>query len=539
MIPLLPMHCMLYAETHFRFFRLFPSLLYKRMPEVLFDMPRRLDPERDLPILLMLNDIHKFPAECLKVHVVVSNAQHEHKQFDFDNPALFRIKQPLSQTSDVYMFTIPRCTIGNGEMYITCTAEVRIGKKTRTILNDNFPTSTKLPFMCYCASDSLPGTGHCVYGDMHVHTHFSQSQVEFGAPVEVVALMARAFGLTFTALTDHSYDLECSLDNYFTGDSKLSRWSTLIKESERTDIPQLLLAGEEVSCLNASNNVVHLCCLGLKDFINGSADGARPKIYRGGTRKLPDVLQEVRRQHGIAFAAHPGTRMGLLQQFFLNRGHWTAADYSRDLTGIQGVNDGFGTSWRRARQLWIKELLKGHKLALVAGNDAHGDFNRYRCISMPFISIAENNARYFGCCKTGIYGNPVTRTDCLQELRDGKTCISTGPFLNITAHDAPDVSLISNSDHALAGISPVTIHLTSSPEYGLPLCLKVISGTYGTTRETILFSRQYQPHENYHLTENVSLSQLTGNGYLRAEAECKTAKGIVHYAATSPCYITV
>jgi hypothetical protein len=437
------------------------------------------------------------------------------------------------------MFTIPRSDIGNGEMYITCTAEIRKGKKTRTILNDNFPTSTKLPFMCYCASVPLPGTGQCVYGDMHVHTHFSQSQVEFGAPVEVVAIMAHAFGLTFTALTDHSYDLECSLDNYFSGDSKRSRWGALIKESERTDIPQLLLTGEEVSCLNASGQVIHLCCVGLKDFINGSADGARPKINRGGTRKLPDVLQEVRRQNGIAFAAHPGTRMGPLQQFFLNRGHWTEADYVQDLTGIQGVNDGFGTSWHRARQLWVKELLKGHKLSLVAGNDAHGDFNRYRYISMPFISIAENSTRYFGCCKTGIYGNPVSRLDCLKELRAGKTCITTGPFLNITTQVAPDVSLISNNDHALADISSITIHLISSPEYGFPIRLTVFTGTYGANKETILCTRHYESHEKYHITEDIFLKQHTEKGYLRTEAECKTANGIVHYAATSPCYITV
>jgi hypothetical protein len=531
-----PVPVFLYAETHFRFFRLFPSLLYKKEPEVLFDMPRRLNPGLDLPIMLMCNDTQKFPVTCLQIQIIVSNKQHERQQFTFDNPASFLIQHPLSATSDVYMFSIPRAKLGDGEFYITCTAQLRKGRTTFTVINDNFTTSTHLPFICCCAAESLPGTEQCAYGDMHVHTQFSQSQVEFGAPVEVVAVMAHAFGLQFTALTDHSYDLECSLNNYFTGDTSHPRWTALHKESERTDMPQLLLTGEEVSCLNAAGNVIHLCCLGIIDFISGSADGARPKLLRGGTRKLAEVLCEVQRQNGIAFAAHPGTKMGPLQRFFLNRGHWNPADYMQQLTGIQAVNDGFGKTWVRARHLWIHELLCGHKLALVAGNDAHGDFNRYRFISMPFISVAENDSRYFGCSRTGIYGNPATKQDCMNSLRDGKTFITSGPFIGITAQQTPNVSLVSNEDHTQVDIPAITVHVGSSAEFGVPVQLTIFSGTYGADKETVLFSQQFPANDSFHISKDVTLPRYNDKSYIRAEAQCRTAGGVVHYAATSPCY---
>ena len=51
---------------------------------------------------------------------------------------------------------------------------------------------------------------------MHVHSQYSQSHVEFGPPLKVIDEMANACGLDFTAVTDHSYDLSCAMDDYLT-----------------------------------------------------------------------------------------------------------------------------------------------------------------------------------------------------------------------------------------------------------------------------------------------------------------------------------
>jgi hypothetical protein len=86
------------------------------------------------------------------------------------------------------------------------------------------------------------------------------------------------------------------------------------------------------------------------------------------------------------------------------------------------------------------------------------------------------------------------------------------------------------------GFSPI-VRLISTPEFGLPLSLTVLAGIYGSTKEIVILSRRSMDGE-YSLTEQIPVAQCNGKGYLRAEALCKTNKGTLHYAATSPCYFT-
>ena len=88
-----------YAETHFRFFPLFPSVLYKREPEIVFDLPRRLNPGEDLPISLLTNDIHRFPIEPDIVSVTISERSHKPLLFKFNDLQQFEIDHPLKSNS--------------------------------------------------------------------------------------------------------------------------------------------------------------------------------------------------------------------------------------------------------------------------------------------------------------------------------------------------------------------------------------------------------------------------------------------------------
>ena len=58
-----------YAETHYRFTGL-PSLIYRRQPEIIFDLPRRLQPGADLPVVLLIKDADRFP---VSVHTITAN----------------------------------------------------------------------------------------------------------------------------------------------------------------------------------------------------------------------------------------------------------------------------------------------------------------------------------------------------------------------------------------------------------------------------------------------------------------------------------
>jgi len=99
---------LLYAETHFRFFRFFPSLIYKKEPEIIFDLPRRLEPGYDLPVILIINDIDRFPVECISVDITISRPSKTTQLFQFQNIKNYIIKKPFPSQSEIYLFTIPR-----------------------------------------------------------------------------------------------------------------------------------------------------------------------------------------------------------------------------------------------------------------------------------------------------------------------------------------------------------------------------------------------------------------------------------------------
>lgn len=48
--------------------------------------------------------------------------------------------------------------------------------------------------------------------------------IEFGAPLDTVALSAQAMGLDFVAVTDHSYDLDDEPGKWWKQDLHLTKW---------------------------------------------------------------------------------------------------------------------------------------------------------------------------------------------------------------------------------------------------------------------------------------------------------------------------
>ncbi len=135
----------LYAETHFRFFRLFPSFLFMRQPEVIFDAPRRLAPGRDLPVILIANDLHRFPAEFTECAVAVSGQQSPPERFDFPDLAAFEVEHPLRNCMRAFILPIPRSKLSPGLIHITCRITVNRGEKRYIVINDNLQATKKIP----------------------------------------------------------------------------------------------------------------------------------------------------------------------------------------------------------------------------------------------------------------------------------------------------------------------------------------------------------------------------------------------------------
>ncbi|MBN1128329.1 MAG: CehA/McbA family metallohydrolase [Chitinispirillaceae bacterium] len=530
---------MLYAETHFRFFRFFPSLLFKRQPEILFDLPKRLDPSApDLPVILIANDIDRFPITLSECSIAVSCASQKPKRFDFPDVTQLAVDHPLRKSMLVCLLRIPRNELPSGLLHVTAKVTVTTGKSRRIVLNDNFPGTPKYPFSCYRADERLPGSDICSYGDLHVHSLYSQSHVEFGPPISIIDLMTRANGLDFCAVTDHSYDLASGIDNYLSPDPGLSRWRLFLEEfSKNSDFQSIMIPGEEVSCLNKNGEVVHLCGLNLHDFIPGNLDGARKGRSHDLQLSLADAIANIHSQGGVAVAAHPGARVGFMQRLFLQRGNWSMGDLRKRLDGMQIMNSGVSPLLEYGKALWIKILLQGHKVPLLAGNDAHGDFNRYRAITTPFVNISDRLDRFFGNGKTGIYGQPRCIPDVLDAIRQGKTFITTGPFISMSVSGSLTGDQVISHSPISPEINRIFVHAYSTAEFGTVREVRVLAGKKGDDRETVVFSRNYANEKRFSVDAEIDLNALISDMiYLRAEVTCASPQKFPSAAFSSPVY---
>ncbi len=525
---------LLYAEIHFRFFPHFPSLLYRSEPEITFDLPGRINPGSDLPVALLINDIHRYPVSANEVAIAVSSGNGSPQLFRFKDLSDYQIKHSLDDQLQAFIFEIPRSKLPEGQIYVNATVSVTRKNRTWTILNDNLFSSSKASFKCRVCSEYLPGNEFCTYGDLHNHSIYSQSHVEFGPPLQVYDRMASASGLDFLGITDHSYDLACKPENYLKQDRSLAKWNLLLKDF-LVDHKTIMIPGEEISCINKDGKVVHLCGLGLHDYICGTLDGARKNTVFSEQLSINQAINEIHKQKGIAFAAHPGSQAGFLQSLLLHRGSWSEEDCSVGLDGFQALNSGYHKSWYRAKSLWIKLLKKGMRIPLLGGNDAHGDFNRYRATSIPFVSIYEGFNRYMGFGKSGIYGKKNSSDEILDSIRDGATFVTNGPFISINRSLSPFKPVISNKSIDSSDLSSLIVYAKSTAEFGRLLKLNVFMGT-PFNEEKLLMTKHFT--ENiYEAAEAVTSTELPQNCYLRAEVVSILEDNITFEGYSSPCYL--
>lgn len=526
---------LLYAEIHFRFFPHFPSLLYRREPEITFDLPGRIDPGSDLPVALLINDIHRYPVSVNEVAIAISSGNGSPQIFRFKDLSDHQIRHSMDDQLQAFIFEIPRSKLSEGQIYVNATISVSRKNHTWTVLNDNLFSSSKASFKCRVCSESLPGNEFCTYGDLHNHSIYSQSHVEFGPPLQVYDRMAAASGLDFLGITDHSYDLACKRENYLEQDKALTKWNLYLKDF-LADYKTIMIPGEEISCLNKDGKVVHLCGLGLHDYICGTLDGARRNTVFSQQLTVDQAIKEIHKQSGIAFAAHPGSQAGFLQSLFLHRGSWSEEDCSVELDGFQALNSGYHKSWYRAKSLWINLLKKGMRIPLLGGNDAHGDFNRYRATSIPFVSIYEGFDRYMGYGKSGIYGKKHSSDEILGSIRDGATFITNGPFISINRSITPFEPVISNRSIDSSDLSKLTVYAKSTAEFGRLLKLSVYLG--GPSIEEKLLMKRHYNESIYEAAEPVPSTELPQNCYLRAEVVSILEDNITTFEGySSPCYL--
>ncbi len=527
----------LYAETHYRF-KYFFSLYKKSEPEIIADAPHRLDPDKPYPIMVLIKDAHLYPVELLSVKVTFfQNAKKIYSNsFDF-SPSLLISTHYWNKVIEIpfqgSLSTIFGLIFGDIEIV------TKQNGKLRTTRNNNHRFTSKSPLKFYRSKTHLPVINNWIYGDAHTHSTYTDDQVEFGSPISAAPKLCKAMGLSFFGVTDHSYDLDDRIDNYLLNDPEIPKWEKLQFEIDRVNSREhdfAVLRGEEVSCTNSNNNNVHFLLFGNRKFFHGSGDGGEKWFKTKSEYTIREILDR-KEKNVVTYASHPTEEVPFLQRLLLKRDEWAVSDMNeKQLNGIQILNGETGEAFTRGMDIWKWMLKRGERKFLLAGNDAHGNFNRFVQVSIPMLTFREKESQIFGKMKTAVYTHEISESSILDAIGKGKSVVTNGPLLTIEIEtDSPDIGRIGET--VIGNSFVVKIHAETTDEFGKFFLLKIFYGVIGKNEQKLFEVKEFNNLHSIHTISNWYRSE--NFSYIRAELFTKNAHGIDRdgFCYTNPIWI--
>jgi len=523
----------LYAETHYSFRGIYSSLK-KNEPEIVLDTPYRLNPSTKLPLLLLVKDSDLYPVVIKKIEVKIE----QHDVIFFQKIIqLDKMYSGSKYISDVYYLDLPKDLYGH--VKVNALIEVAIDDKSKIYHNDNYRISSHEPFQVYISKHELPATDKWVFGDLHYHSSYTEDYVEFGAPLLPTAELSRAMGLSFIAATDHSYDLDDYDDDYLKNDPELKKWHRFKQEvdniNENLD-DFIILPGEEVSVGNSKNRNVHLLLLRNQEFAPGKGDSAEAWFRNKPDNSIEAVMNNLTDQV-IAIAAHPEIPAPILEWLLIRRGKWENKDYShKRLNGLQIWNGLHDLNFYKGLKKWTELLLMGRKLFIYAGNDAHGNFNRFRQIGFPFWSMRESPDQIVGKVRTGLRIDEALDLDTIcDSILHGRCVITNGPFVDyIVINNKQQKAIMGDS---LSGQSfKLHIMAKSSIEFGSLSSLAIFMGNINDKKEYKYREIcDFQDEFNYSI--NINIENVPERAYIRLELKSESEENN-YFCYTNPVWLT-
>ncbi|MCI0697973.1 CehA/McbA family metallohydrolase [candidate division KSB1 bacterium] len=506
----------LYAEIHYRF-KFIPSRLFYRQPEIIADAPHRIEPGKPLPILLLVKDANRFPIE---LQCVTASVQCDAKPTNITlHASRFTLHEsPEFINSPLWwrIFPIDIPTEWRGQLArVNIEIIYRCGGRQLRCVNDNHVGTSHAPQRIYFANDSLPTLPNFWHGELHCHTDATSDQVEFGAPVEAIVKLAKAQGLNFFAATDHSYDLDDLPDNYLKNDPALRKWHDLHERIIRCNEQNqdfVIIPGEEVSAGNSRRRNVHFLIFNSPKFFPGTGDSAERWFRTEPEMSINEIFDQLG-DEALAFAAHPEVPTPFLEWLLLHRGKWQWPDYQHPrLNGLQ-IWNGSLEGMEEGLSRWRELLLAGKKLFIIAGDDAHGNFNRFRQVGIPHLRMREHHWHLFGRTRSAVLiDGQISLSSLMAALRNGRACITTGPMMDLQV-------VCESGRYARLGeavtepIRNFVVQAKSSPEFGKLQRVVVWLGDLRERREQVLFETNNFA-EPFSFEHTQSLSLPTGQFYL-------------------------
>jgi len=205
-----------------------------------------------------------------------------------------------------------------------------------------------------------------------------------------------------------------------------------------------------------------------------------------------------------------------------------------NLSGFQFINGQLTNGFGKGYKCWIEMLLQGKRLFALAGNDAHGNFNRFRQVGIPFFKIKESEHQLFGRMRTGVFLETLSEKGILDSIRSGRTIVTDGPVANLIV-DSSEQKSSSLGQIFIGKQHSILLEARSSTEFGSIESLKVFRGYIGQ-KEDILISET--PGLCYDIKRNFTY-EIEKDSYLRAEVWTSSADsydGQSHFCLTNPIW---
>jgi len=519
----------LYTEIHYRFPFIF-SRYFKKEPEILADIPHRISPNKKIPIMLLIKDADKYPIELLNVNISFkqNGISLLNKNYNFNliinqywwNNTIFLNRENMS-----------------GHILILVQFNYKIKGNKRHTLNHNLKLLKPTPFKVYLSNTELPGKDIVQYGDIHYHSNLTDDMVEYGAPLKPTLEACSALELDFICNTDHSYDLDDKKGSWTETDPELIKWNSSRKEikmlNNQFKFSPFMIPSEELSMHNSLGRNIHALILNNEEFLPGQGDGAE-KPFDFSCEHNSKTLYNKLEKNALCIASHPFAPVPILEWLFFKRGVWEDFDVlQKNMTGLQILNGDLDESFFNGAKEWVHYLLEGHRKFIFAGNDAHGNFNMFRQISLPMITIKESHKQILGVCRTGVFPDKVKNIQStLDALRIGNCFITNGPFINMKlVHNNNSYQL---GSELIAEKAILELNGISTSEFGSIKGYRIIKGIIGQRKEKIIEEKKVQP-ETFNLKIKLEVNSKQ-DCYFRSEIETYNYRGI-GIAMTNPIWL--
>jgi hypothetical protein len=174
---------------------------------------------------------------------------------------------------------------------------------------------------------------------------------------------------------------------------------------------------------------------------------------------------------------------------------------------------------------------------VLAGDDAHGNFNRFRQIRVPFFKIHEKNEQLFGKMRTGVFTQSLTEDGILKALRIGQSVITDGPVVNLLL-DSQNSYISSLGKNYRTGKYSIRLIANTSIEFGTIDHIEVFKGHIGLSQEFMIISEK--PLQCYSINKMYEM-EIKEKCYLRAEiwtSSSNSNDGQSHYCITNPLWFS-